>query len=268
MANYGPPGGPYPGPQQEPWPGRQPQDPYGPPSDPSGGTEPWGGAPSSAAPNTPISAFGYGPRSSSGYGQGYDPRYDQSGYREGGYDPGYPSARPYDPGYGQPAVPSPVRQPAVPVTPEKKRGLSTPVLALIVVLALLVLGGGTAFYLTGRSDPTPVSQPATSPSGAATGNATPTAQPAGNTPGPESFTDARFVKTGQCVKNEGSGGTPKLLITECASKTYEVMARFDGATSGEADAKSKCVKVQGYTDWYFYNSELDVLDFVLCLKQR
>lgn len=267
MSNYGPPGGPYAGPPQEPWPGRQPQDPYGQPSGPWGGHEPWG-AGSSTPQDGPSSAPGYGPSSTPAYGQGYDPRYDQGGHREHGYDDAYPSARPYDPGYGQAVAPSPVREPAVPVSPPKKRALSTPVLTLIVVLALLVLGGGTGFYLMGRSDPTPVSQPTTSPTGSATTDATPTAQPAGNTPGPRSSTDARFVTIGQCVKNEGSGGKPKLTIAECASKTYEVMARFDGATNGEADAKSKCAKVQGYTDWYFYNSELDVLDFVLCLKQR
>jgi hypothetical protein len=38
-------------------------------------------------------------------------------------------------------------------------------------------------------------------------------------------------------------------------------------TSGEPDAVAKCAKVAGYTDWYFFNSELDALDFVLCLAR-
>jgi hypothetical protein len=43
--------------------------------------------------------------------------------------------------------------------------------------------------------------------------------------------------------------------------------RFGGVTSGEPDAVAKCAKVAGYTDWYFFNSELDALDFVLCLAR-
>ena len=48
----------------------------------------------------------------------------------------------------------------------------------------------------------------------------------------------------------------------------EVLKRVDGATSGEKDAESKCAVVRGYTNWYFYDSELDGLDFVLCLRAR
>lgn len=59
-----------------------------------------------------------------------------------------------------------------------------------------------------------------------------------------------------------------MLISGCGAKTYQVLRRFDGATSGEKDAQAKCAKVDGYTNWYFFDSELDTLDFVLCLKQR
>jgi hypothetical protein len=48
----------------------------------------------------------------------------------------------------------------------------------------------------------------------------------------------------------------------------EPAGALDGVTSGEPDAVAKCAKVAGYTDWYFFNSELDTLDFVLCLKAR
>lgn len=47
-----------------------------------------------------------------------------------------------------------------------------------------------------------------------------------------------------------------------------MVRRFDGPTSGEKDAEAKCAKVPGYTNWFFFDSELDTLDFVLCLKQR
>lgn len=171
--------------------------------------------------------------------------------------------------YGPPGGPYLGLQPGAPARPPKKKGLGAPILVLIVVLALLLCGGGgTALYLIGRSDPDPATRSTAPPSSVATGQASPSSQPTAGTPVPQSSTDARFVKAGQCVKNEGTGTKPKLSITRCEPKTYEVMARFDGATNGEADAKVKCAKVPDYTDWYFYNSELDVLDFVLCLKQR
>ena len=49
--------------------------------------------------------------------------------------------------------------------------------------------------------------------------------------------------------------------------TFEVLKRVDGRTTGEADAENKCSKVDKYTKWYFYDSELDSLDFVLCLRE-
>lgn len=182
------------------------------------------------------------------------------------------------PGYGsfhrhEPTNPPHPAWPSTGPAPcERKR--STPLIALLVTAAMLVLGGGAAAaYLVGRNGgPTngsSVSGPAIDP---ATSTATITTSAPGylaGTPAPGSSTDARFVKVGQCVKNEGDAdGRPKLAITGCASKTYEVLRRFDGATDGKQDATTKCSKVEGYTDWYFFNSELDALDFVLCLKLR
>jgi hypothetical protein len=76
------------------------------------------------------------------------------------------------------------------------------------------------------------------------------------------------VKKGQCVRNEGTADAPVMTIVPCVSGTYEVLKRIDGRTTGEADAEAKCSKVPNYTKWYFYDSELDSLDFVLCLKER
>jgi hypothetical protein len=58
------------------------------------------------------------------------------------------------------------------------------------------------------------------------------------------------------------------VIAGCAPSTYQVLRRVDGATSGEKDAEAKCAGVEGYTNWFFFNSELDTLDYVLCLKLR
>ncbi|RLK24544.1 hypothetical protein DER29_2459 [Micromonospora sp. M71_S20] len=169
-------------------------------------------------------------------------------------------------------VPSPYAEgPAPP--PRRRRGRAATVVAVLATVALLALVGGAAvLYLLDQDDRTPVA----TPSGPAPAARTdPPEAPASataaapSTPAPESSTDPRFVKAGQCVRNDGpAGGKPKLLISDCAPQSYEVLRRIDGATSGEKDAAAKCAKVDGYTNWYFFDSELDTLDFVLCLKQR
>ena len=138
-------------------------------------------------------------------------------------------------------------------------------------MLLLVVAGGGAYWFLSRTDEPAARRPRrpVRPGRGAERGATEPAEPAPTAPAPASSADPRFVKVGQCVRNEGpAGGKPKLLITDCAPKTYEVLRRFDGATSGERDAEAKCGKVEGYTNWYFFDSELDTLDFVLCLKQR
>ncbi|MGK5674352.1 LppU/SCO3897 family protein [Micromonospora sp. URMC 106] len=154
----------------------------------------------------------------------------------------------------------------------RRRGRG-PVVAVLVAVAVLALGGGAAvLYLLGQDDEAPLVTPSASAPAAGTG--VPEASASGPTsapsaPAPESSADPRFVKAGQCVRNDGpAGGKPKLLISDCGPQTYEVLRRIDGATSGEKDAAAKCAKVDGYTNWYFFDSELDTLDFVLCLKQR
>ncbi|WP_423791058.1 LppU/SCO3897 family protein [Micromonospora cathayae] len=172
-----------------------------------------------------------------------------------------------------PAYLSSGRQEADPPPPTGRRRGRGRMVAVLGVLAVLVLGGGAAlFYLAGSDGTEPVDA---LPSVTAAPSDTPPAQPdvpAGVSPSalaPESSADPRFAKVGQCVRNDApAGARPKLLITGCAPKTYEVLRRFDGATSGEKDAEAKCARVEEYTDWYFYNSELDTLDFVLCLKLR
>ncbi|MFI6161129.1 LppU/SCO3897 family protein [Micromonospora haikouensis] len=155
-----------------------------------------------------------------------------------------------------------------PADRKRGRGPLTAVLATLVVLALV--GGAAVWYLLRQDDdPPPAAGPA-APSAAPTAEDTPAAPTTAPTaPAPESSADPRFVKVGQCVRNEGpAGGKPKLLISPCGPKTYEVLRRFDGQTSGEKDAEAKCAKVNGYTNWYFFDSQLDTLDFVLCLKLR
>ncbi|WFE25622.1 hypothetical protein O7623_19825 [Solwaraspora sp. WMMD791] len=161
-------------------------------------------------------------------------------------------------------------------------GLSGGLLAVLLGVTLLLCGGGAAgIYLMTRPDstegnqdelavPTAGPQVDASVEPPAEPTATPDPDQATATPTPTSSNDARFVTVGQCVRNEAVAEeeTPVLTITDCDEGAYEVLARFDGVTDGEEDAKTKCADVTGYTNWYFFNSQLDALDFVLCLKQR
>ncbi|PZF97299.1 flagellar basal body protein FliL [Micromonospora deserti] len=296
MANYGPPGRGDP----EPWPGRWPDEAYGPP----GGTAGQAGwnEPRSRRPEYPHHPSGGSggwpaasdgpPHHSAGPGQSYGtdpypPPYGGEPYRPGEYPPG-----PYrpTPGHGdrrptyaaQPgpdAGPYPAAEqayasrpgalpgPAGYARPPRRRSRGPAVTVLAAVLALVLGGGAAVFYLLGQDDPAPVTGTPTpaaeTPVPPSDGTAAPSAA------APESSADPRFVKVGQCVRNEGpAGGRPRLLISECAPESYEVLRRVDGTTSGEKDAAAKCANVPGYTNWYFFDSELDTLDFVLCLKQR
>lgn len=250
MSNYGS----YPGPPQEPW-GRQPPEPYGQPADPwgGGGSDPWGGNPSSPPP------AGY-----PGYDRG---GYDQPGYQRGGYDQGYDQGPAYGTTrqYEQPGYPTaPAAEPVwgQPVPPPPRKGGNRVLVLVVVALALLVVAGGVAAVVKlGGSDEDPAAAPTSQAAADPSGEPDPSQDAS---PAPESSTDARFVKAGQCVVNEGSNEQPKLKIVECGAKTFEVLARFDGTIDYEA----KCKGVEGYQFHYFFDSELNPLDFVLCLKQR
>lgn len=148
--------------------------------------------------------------------------------------------------------------------PPRRSGTAVRRLALVLGVALAICGAASATgYLLLRDEVTPpTSAPSPDPP-------KPSVPPTGDgTPLPQSSTDVRFVAVGQCVRNDGGTEDPKLTITPCAPRTYEVLERFDGPTTGKDDARSKCSAVPGYTDWYFFDSPLDVLDYVLCLKSR
>lgn len=128
--------------------------------------------------------------------------------------------------------------------------------ALVAVLSVLVGGGvaTAAWFLLGRDDaPPPVATATTTPGGAG--------------PRPQASEDARFATKGQCVRNDGTNSEPELRVVACAANTYEVLKRVDGRTTGDKDAMSKCAKVEGYTKWYYYDTEYDDVDVVLCLRE-
>jgi hypothetical protein len=140
-----------------------------------------------------------------------------------------------------------------PLPPKRNTGI----VSLVVVLGLLIVVGlGTTAWLLKQQNDRDGRQAKTTTS---------TAPSDGSVQGSE---DARFVTEGQCVTNDGSNDDPAMHKTACTTGTYQVLKVFHGKTTGEKDAENKCSKVAGYTNWYFYDSEFDDLDFVLCLKRR
>jgi hypothetical protein len=224
--------GPYPGPPSQPWSGGGSDEPYTEPADP------WGEHPTASAPGT-------GPW--------------------GAHPPPVSPTAPTSPEFPNPYAPASNTAPpswGQPVPVQKRR--NTPIVALVVVLGLLICGGlGTTAWLLSRQED-PLGRGTTTTS--AKPSAPATAQVAA--PQPRSSEDARFVAKGQCVRNEGTETNPLMKIVPCTTGTFEVLKRVDGRTTGEPDAQNKCAKVEGYTSWFFYDSELDSLDFVLCLKKR
>ncbi|GAA0563217.1 hypothetical protein GCM10010172_53190 [Paractinoplanes ferrugineus] len=175
----------------------------------------------------------------------------------GGHPPSIPQ-QPVSSSY-QYAMPSDAAPPVWEQTsPPSRSRRNTPIIALVVTLGLLICVGlgTTAWLLKTRNDKPTASA---SPSNAA-------AVPG---PAPKGSEDARFnVKKNDCVVNEGTDDVPEMKSTACVSGTYKVLERINGKTTGEKDAEGKCAKVSGYTKWYFYDSDLDDLDFVLCLKEQ
>lgn len=283
MTNYGPPGGGNPGPwrgqRPDETPGRPAQQPYPPaaepyppavpsyPRAPQGHPGPYNGPP--AAPYGGGAQTPYGREPAAPYGGAETPYGREPGapyggsYGSTGANPTY-GGQPYRPD-GDPYGGDPYRGAPAPAPGRRGRG---PLIAVLAVV-LLVVAGGAFWFLRGQGDPAPVAAPSGSAVAGEPSADTDAAEPAPSVAAPESSADPRFAKVGQCVRNEGAaGGKPKLVISGCAAKSYEVLSRIDGATSGERDAEAKCGKVEGYTNWYFFDSELDTLDFVLCLKQR
>ena len=170
-----------------------------------------------------------------------------------------PSSIPQQPGVGPY---SPSGEPVWGRPPEPPPRRNTPMIALVVALGLLICVGlgTTAWLLKQRNDKKNLeARLAQTTSVSATDPAV---------PAPEGSENARFVTEGQCVVNEGTPEEPAMRQSVCTTGTYEVLKRVNGKTSGEKDAEAKCAKVAGYTQWYFFDSELDDLDFVLCLKER
>jgi len=208
----------------------QPQEPWHdrPPQDYGQPTDPWGGQPLSAPPPQAP----YSPAPQYGAPAPYDPQ--------------------FDPQYGSPPPTGPVWQ-TEPPQPDGPRRTAL-IVTVIAVVGILLVGGAVATYIAldrntpggGGATSGPPSTPATAESNTA---------------------DVRFATKGQCVVNEGSNDEPVMKVVPCAKNTYEILARFDGQVDPSKPEK-KCETVEGYEYHYYYDSSLDTLDFVLCMKKR
>ncbi|WP_327007270.1 hypothetical protein OHA72_08410 [Dactylosporangium sp. NBC_01737] len=138
-------------------------------------------------------------------------------------------------------------------------------MALVIVLVLLLCGGGAAgiWYVLKDNKTTPTTTsptPKASTSTKSSSSAAPSgaASSAGVQPG-----DAKTVKVGECLTNQGTADVPRMVKTACAPTTFEVLKRFEGTSD-----KEKCNSVTGYTHNYFYKATPESFSFVLCMKLR
>jgi hypothetical protein len=227
MSSYGPPGGPYPGQPQEPWHDRPPQEYVEP-------TDPWGGQPSSGQPADPLT---------SPPPYQYDPAYYGAPAQYGPPPQEYGTA----PEYGAAPPTGPLWQ----APPEGPRRSPALIATIIAVLAILLVGGAAAAYIATDRNTSggggPTTAPPTDPTGGATSDSA----------------DVRSATEGQCVVNDGTNENPVMRVVPCTTKdAYSILKRFP-----ETIDTNKCSTVEGYEYHYFYNSELDSLDYVLCLKK-
>lgn len=138
----------------------------------------------------------------------------------------------------------PIELPPPPAPPPAPRfGGRAPMYAGMLVFALSIVAFGVVLANPFAADPLPVPLPTNAVS-----------------PVPST---ARFAQPNACVRNQGSEEDPDLVLADCGPGVLVVLDRLDSTS----DPK-QCEKVPGYLYYYFYNSELAGLDFVLCLGKR
>ncbi|GAA2511774.1 LppU/SCO3897 family protein [Pilimelia columellifera] len=141
-----------------------------------------------------------------------------------------------------------------------RRSAAGLVLLACLVAALAGLGGVVGLYLLG--DRSPGTAPGANPTIAARYPTEATVEP---TASATSSVDARAAGKGDCLVNDGTEKRPVMRVAKCGKGAFQVLARFDGTK----DFRGKCNgKVNGYQFYYFFDTEPDSDDFVLCLRRR
>ena len=145
------------------------------------------------------------------------------------------------PAYGQPPGPGPGREPVGARRPHRRRRKgSGGTVALVIVLVLLLCGGGAAgiWYVLKDNKTTPTTtSPTPKASTSAKSSGERRAERAGSSaPAGVQAGDAKTVKVGECLDNQGTAQQPRMVKTTCAPATFEVLKRIDGTVG----RKSKC----------------------------
>jgi hypothetical protein len=174
-------------------------------------------------------------------------------------DPSWSAAAPPIPHQPAPSFHTPPPSDPVPSVTWGPPKRNTPIVAVVVLLGLLIVAGlgAIGWLVKERMD-------AKSTAGPKSTVSAPVNAPA-SVQGTE---DARFATAGQCVENIGTLDQPDMRKSVCTTGTYRVLKVIKGKSNGSQDAESKCSKVTGYTNWFYYDSDLDDLDLVLCLKKE
>lgn len=144
-----------------------------------------------------------------------------------------------------------------------------PITAVVVMAALVLLGGSGAIVWALNGDDGNPGHPVA----VATPSVTAPAQPPGATDLPSTFPtpwesptmdESMFVKAGDCVRIIGKAPKLKMFRTGCDSAPYKVLKRFSGTSD-----RTKCRSVRGYTAaFWFKSTKYRFLRFVLCLKHQ
>lgn len=256
MSNYGPPpGGGY---GQDPYGQQQPYggtDPYGQqPQQPQYGGQPQYGQPTDpyGQPQPPADPYGQPP--AYGHTDPYNPTSAPPSYGPTSAPPYGPTSAPPSP-YGPP---QPQYAQPMPMAPQKSSS-SGPLIAGIIVLVVLVLGGGAIWYFASQGGDTPSANPTTKPT---TASPTPSPTP---TEDPVDVTDPVNAQVGDCLqatKVSENNYTAKLMSScKKGDLVYEVFDRLDGVYD-----ENKCDKNRTEF-WYKVQSPISTsLDVTLCTE--
>ncbi|MER7459056.1 hypothetical protein [Micromonospora sp. NPDC126480] len=134
------------------------------------------------------------------------------------------------------------------------------IIGLVVLLLLCPCLGlaGWAGWQAASEDAPSVSLPETTSAPAPpTRDPLPTAEPSPTEDGDD-------FRRGDCVVNDGTDDDAELRKVPCGPNTYEVLLRIPASTDGD-----RCeVLAPEATANYVHDNSVNLLDYVLCLKER
>ncbi|MEV1145766.1 hypothetical protein [Micromonospora sp. NPDC049799] len=133
--------------------------------------------------------------------------------------------------------------------------------ALLLLCPCLALAGWAVWQVADDSDDPSVSAPAITAPADPTG--APTPAPTTAEPSPTEDDEAEFAR-GDCVVNDGTEDDAELRKVPCGPDTYEVLLRIPATVDGDRCA----TRAPEATANYVHDNPVDLLDYVLCLRER